>query len=122
MDDHADCAGRTFGLSRRLRLGHADAIPADHHPDLFVGGCISIDDRCGGNIDRFRRRQIRAARWLQLSRDGRVLFADHAGRAFSSMPGLASTIASQIRQGEIKRFLIQPVDLIGFLAADPRRP
>ncbi len=37
------------------------------------------------------------------------------GRAFSSMPGLASTIASQIRQGEIKRFLIQPVDLIGFL-------
>jgi len=37
------------------------------------------------------------------------------GRAFSSMPGLASSIASQIRQGEIKRYLIQPVDLIGFL-------
>ncbi len=36
-------------------------------------------------------------------------------RAFSSMPGLANTIATQIRQGEIKRFLIQPVDLIGFL-------
>lgn len=36
-------------------------------------------------------------------------------RAFSSMPGLASGIASQIRQGEIKRYLIQPVDLIGFL-------
>lgn len=37
------------------------------------------------------------------------------GRAFSSMPGLASGIALQIRQGEIKRFLIQPVDFIGFL-------
>jgi ABC-2 type transport system permease protein len=37
------------------------------------------------------------------------------GRAFSSMPGLASSIATQIRQGEIKRYLIQPVDLIGFL-------
>ncbi len=37
------------------------------------------------------------------------------GRAFSSMPGLASGIASQIRQGEIKRYLIQPIDLIGFL-------
>jgi ABC-2 type transport system permease protein len=37
------------------------------------------------------------------------------GRAFSSMPGLASGIAGQIRQGEIKRYLIQPVDLIGFL-------
>jgi ABC-2 type transport system permease protein len=36
-------------------------------------------------------------------------------RAFSSMPGLASTIALQIRNGEIKKFLIQPVDLIGFL-------
>jgi ABC-2 type transport system permease protein len=36
-------------------------------------------------------------------------------RAFSSMPGLASGIAKQIRSGEIKRYLIQPVDLIGFL-------
>lgn len=36
-------------------------------------------------------------------------------RAFSSMPGLASGIATQIRDGEIKRYLIQPVDLIGFL-------
>ena len=36
-------------------------------------------------------------------------------RAFSSMPGLASGIARQIREGEIKRYLIQPVDLIGFL-------
>lgn len=37
------------------------------------------------------------------------------GRAFSSMPGLASGIAGQIRDGEIKRYLIQPIDLIGFL-------
>jgi ABC-2 type transport system permease protein len=37
------------------------------------------------------------------------------GRAFSSMPGLASGIATQIRNGEIKKFLIQPVDLVGFL-------
>jgi ABC-2 type transport system permease protein len=36
-------------------------------------------------------------------------------RAFSSMPGLASTIARQIRDGEIKKFLIQPVDMLGFL-------
>ena len=37
------------------------------------------------------------------------------GRAFSSMPGLASGIALQIRNGEIKKFLIQPVDLLGFM-------
>jgi len=36
-------------------------------------------------------------------------------RAFSSMPGLASGIARQIREGEIKRYLVQPIDLIGFL-------
>jgi ABC-2 type transport system permease protein len=36
-------------------------------------------------------------------------------RAFSSMPGLATSISLQIRNGEIKKFLVQPVDLIGFL-------
>lgn len=37
-------------------------------------------------------------------------------RAFSSMPGLASMIAQQIRNGEIKKYLIQPIDMLGFLA------
>ena len=37
------------------------------------------------------------------------------GRAFSSMPGLSSSIATKIRDGEIKKFLVQPVDLITFL-------
>ena len=32
-------------------------------------------------------------------------------RAFSSMPGLTSGIANQIRNGEVKKFLIQPVDM-----------
>jgi ABC-2 type transport system permease protein len=36
-------------------------------------------------------------------------------RAFSSMPGLASGIARSIRDGSIKKYLIQPVDMIGFL-------
>ncbi len=36
-------------------------------------------------------------------------------RAFSSMPGLTSGIALQIRNGEIKKFLIQPVDMLGCL-------
>ncbi|MCC9605595.1 ABC-2 family transporter protein [Blastopirellula sp. JC732] len=36
-------------------------------------------------------------------------------RAFSSMPGLASGIALQIREGEIKKYLIQPLDLISFM-------
>lgn len=36
-------------------------------------------------------------------------------RAFSSMPSLASGIALQIRNGEIKKFLVQPIDMLGFL-------
>ena len=36
-------------------------------------------------------------------------------RAFSSMPGLATGIARDVRDGQIKRFLVQPLDLIGFL-------
>jgi len=38
-------------------------------------------------------------------------------RAFSSMPGLASGIARSIRDGSIKKFLIQPVDYVAFLLA-----
>ncbi len=36
-------------------------------------------------------------------------------RAFSSMPGLASSIAKQIREGEIKKYIVQPIDLISFM-------
>lgn len=36
-------------------------------------------------------------------------------RAFSSMPGLASGIARDIREGTIKKYLIQPIDMLSFL-------
>src|SRR5947209_3761063 len=36
-------------------------------------------------------------------------------RMFSSMPGLAGGIARDIREGTLKRYLIQPVDMIGYL-------
>lgn len=39
----------------------------------------------------------------------------HISRMFSSMPGLASNLSRDIREGAIKRFLIQPVDLLGYL-------
>jgi ABC-2 type transport system permease protein len=37
------------------------------------------------------------------------------GRAFSSMPGLASGIALDIRDGAVKKYLIQPIDMLGYL-------
>jgi ABC-2 type transport system permease protein len=39
-------------------------------------------------------------------------------RAFSSMPGLASGISRDIRDGTVKKFLIQPIDMLGFLLAN----
>lgn len=36
-------------------------------------------------------------------------------RAFSSMPGLAAGIARDIRDGTVKKYLIQPIDMLGFL-------
>lgn len=39
----------------------------------------------------------------------------YVARAFSSMPGLASYIAAQVRTGEIKKYLIQPIDMLTFL-------
>ncbi len=36
-------------------------------------------------------------------------------RAFSSMPGLATQIARQIREGDVKKFLVQPIDMISFM-------
>jgi ABC-2 type transport system permease protein len=38
----------------------------------------------------------------------------HISRMFSSMPGLSSTIARDIRQGDLKKYLVQPLDMIGW--------
>jgi ABC-2 type transport system permease protein len=45
------------------------------------------------------------------------LLLTHIGRMFSSMPGLAAGIARDIREGTLKRYLIQPLDLIGYLVS-----
>lgn len=37
------------------------------------------------------------------------------GRAFSSMPGLASGIARDVTDGSIKKYLTQPIDMLGYL-------
>lgn len=36
-------------------------------------------------------------------------------RAFSSMPGLASGIARDVRDGSMKKYLTQPIDMLGYL-------
>jgi ABC-2 type transport system permease protein len=39
----------------------------------------------------------------------------HISRMFSSMPGLAGGIAQDIREGELKKYLLQPLDMLGYL-------
>src|SRR5262249_52642729 len=51
------------------------------------------------------------------TREGMIAYylLTNISRAFSSMPGLASSISRSILDGSIKKYLIQPVDMIGFL-------
>lgn len=39
----------------------------------------------------------------------------HISRMFSSMPGLGTGLANDIRDGSLKKYLIQPLDMIGYL-------
>jgi ABC-2 type transport system permease protein len=40
----------------------------------------------------------------------------HISRMFSSMPGLSQGIARDIRDGSLKKYLLQPIDMISYLA------
>src|SRR5262249_24600125 len=41
----------------------------------------------------------------------------HVSRMFSSMPGLAPTIARDVREGTLKKYLLQPLDMQLYLLA-----
>src|SRR5229473_2828084 len=41
----------------------------------------------------------------------------HISRIFSSMPGLAAGIARDIREGTLKKYLLQPIDMIAYLVS-----
>jgi ABC-2 type transport system permease protein len=41
----------------------------------------------------------------------------HISRMFSSMPGLSGTVALSIRDGTLKKYLLQPLDMIGYLVS-----
>lgn len=38
----------------------------------------------------------------------------HISRMFSSMPGLANSIAADIRDGSLKKYLLQPIDMLSY--------
>lgn len=54
---------------------------------------------------------------IKYDRDQMVayLLLVHISRMFSSMPGLAGGIARSIRDGSLKKYLLQPIDMLGYL-------
>src|SRR5438105_650575 len=60
----------------------------------------------GGELSGFSRLEMIA-----------YLLLVHISRMFSSMPGLAPGIARDIRDGTLKKYLIQPLDMVGYLLA-----
>src|SRR3954467_5291962 len=46
----------------------------------------------------------------------------HVSRMFSSMPGLAAGITRDIRDGSLKKYLLQPLALVGSLAGSRAPP
>jgi ABC-2 type transport system permease protein len=59
-----------------------------------------------GDIAGFRFRQMIA-----------YLLLVHISRMFSSMPGLAHGIGRDIRDGSLKKYLLQPIDMIAYLVS-----
>jgi len=73
---------------------------------IFLWGAIfaSADPRRGGSLNGYTYRNMVAYYLLVM-----------LSRAFSSMPGLSEGIASDIRDGTIKKYLTQPIDMLGYL-------
>ena len=108
VDDPPHCVGGAAGVPRRFRAGHAHAVPADRDADLPVVGDLRHDWQRGRATAR-RSSATRSRTWWPIT-----CCRWSAGR-FPACPGLASGIAQQIRNGEIKKFLVQPIDMLGFL-------
>jgi ABC-2 type transport system permease protein len=60
----------------------------------------------GGELSGFSRKEMIA-----------YLLLVHISRMFSSMPGLAPGIARDIRDGNLKKYLLQPIDMIAYLVS-----
>jgi ABC-2 type transport system permease protein len=73
---------------------------------VFLWGAVfaAIDTAGAGNVAGYSYREMIAYYLLAM-----------VSRAFSSMPGLASGVARDIRNGTVKKFLVQPIDMLGFL-------
>ena len=89
-----------------FRPGYADAIPPHRHPDIPLGRRLLRHGAAHKpqNIAGYTQDNVIAYYFLTM-----------ISRAFSSMPGLATGIARDIRDGTIKKYLIQPIDMLGFL-------
>jgi ABC-2 type transport system permease protein len=70
---------------------------------VFLG---SQKDRLGKGDSEYTFREMIA-----------YLLLVHISRMFSSMPGLAVGVARDIREGTLKKYLLQPLDMVGYLVS-----
>jgi|SRR5208283_4975419 len=67
-----------------------------------------------GDSDDPSRVQLAGYRYREMIA---YLLLVHISRMFSSMPGLASGIARDIRDGSLKKYLLQPIDMLAYLVS-----
>ena len=96
------------GLPRRLPPGQRPPLSAagDDHPPL-AGGLRLGAGPAGGGVKKFQG--------FAFGEMVAYLLLVHISRMFSSMPALAGGVARDIREGTLKKYLVQPLDLIGYL-------
>ena len=85
------------------------------------GSCRWSPPSCSGRRSTRARAQSELAGFRYREMIAYLLLTN-ISRMFSSMPGLAGGIARDIREGTLKRYLIQPIDMIGYLLVVPGRP
>ncbi len=73
---------------------------------VFAGAAASKGEGKDAEISGFTVREMIA-----------YLLLVHISRMFSSMPGLSGAVAQSIRDGSLKKYLIQPLDMIGYLVS-----
>ncbi len=117
VDDLASFSRRAARLPRRLCARDVDAFPAYNYSNFSLVGDLRIHSRGRRDCSSKLRRILADATIRGYSYEDFVAYylLTMLARAFSSMPQLASGVAQQVRDGEIKKYLVQPIDLVGFM-------
>ncbi len=121
LNESAVVAPRAWGLRKYLNICRVSLIERlTYRGDFFLSTVLRFlplvttlllwhaiyDGVASGVIADYTLREMIA-----------YLLLVHISRMFSSMPGLAYGIARDIRDGSLKKYLLQPIDMIAYLVS-----